>query len=574
MFSYDFKSMSCAATVAILLLSPMAVVAQAVQSAQGGGENATPSKWEIFAGYSYLAPRATLQTTVDKKPVTATFHDVNFGQIGSYSFFFNRYLGIQGEVGVHEWGIQNSNPPGKNGTENNNDGFTTLAGGLVVRFPVGRLTPFVHGLGGEALIDGPAHNEYTWGPVMTVGGGLDINTPLFHHRMAIRLFQFDYEYLHVDYGTGNLGGQTGINATRYSTGVVFPVSAPSHPPVFLACSANPTSIYPGEPVTVTADAGNLNPKLNSVYSWSGDGVRGSGEKTSVDTATLAPGTYRVQCGVKEGKEGKEGLKPWQSAFASTTFTVKQFEPPTISCAANPGTIKPGESSMVTSSGVSPENRPLTYSYSAIAGTVNGNTATVEYSSVGAPPAGPVEITCNATDDKGQIATAKTSVTITLPYVPKIPHTQALCSVSFTTDLRRPTRVDNEAKACLDEVALDLQKQADAKVVVVGNADTKERARTEREEKLALKFKHMKAEDLAAERAVNVKDYLVTEKGIDPARISVMTSTADGQNVLDYLVPAGANFLSDVAGTTKVDETAVKAQPRKPLAVNKHIKNAK
>jgi hypothetical protein len=135
-------------------------------------------------------------------------------------------------------------------------------------------------------------------------------------------------------------------------------------------------------------------------------------------------------------------------------------------------------------------------------------------------------------------------------------------------------VDNEAKACLDEVALDLQKQADAKVVVVGNADTKERARTEREEKLALKFKHMKAEDLAAERAVNVKDYLVTEKGIDPARISVMTSTADGQNVLDYLVPAGANFLSDVAGTTKVDETAVKAQPRKPLAVNKHIKNAK
>ena len=35
------------------------------------------------------------------------------------------------------------------------------------------------------------------------------------------------------------------------------------------------------------------------------------------------------------------------------------------------------------------------------------------------------------------------------------------------DKKRPTRVDNEAKACLDEVALDLQRQADAKAVVVG-----------------------------------------------------------------------------------------------------------
>jgi hypothetical protein len=34
--------------------------------------------------------------------------------------------------------------------------------------------------------------------------------------------------------------------------------------------------------------------------------------------------------VKEGKPGKEGLKPWQVADASTSFTVKAYEPPTIS----------------------------------------------------------------------------------------------------------------------------------------------------------------------------------------------------------------------------------------------------
>jgi len=67
--------------------------------------------------------------------------------------------------------------------------------------------------------------------------------------------------------------------------------------------------------------------------------------------------------VKEGKAGKEGLKPGQSAEASASYTVKPFEPPTVSIAANPSTIKPGENSAITANGLSPQNRPLTYSYS-------------------------------------------------------------------------------------------------------------------------------------------------------------------------------------------------------------------
>jgi hypothetical protein len=74
-----------------------------------------------------------------------------------------------------------------------------------------------------------------------------------------------------------------------------------------------------------------------------------------------------------------------------------------------------------------------------------------------------------------------------------------------------------------------------------------------------------AVDLGAQRAVNTKDYLVTEKGIDASRVSVATGANDGQKVEDYLVPAGANFAADVSGTTPVDETAVKPAPRKPLA---------
>ena len=355
---------------------------------------------------------------------------------------------------------------------------------------------------------------------------------------------------------------------------LLPTGCKKAPPITLTAQANPPAVFPGEPVTVTATAGSvdINKKNNVIYSWSGTGVTGNGTTATVATATQAPGSYAVKAEVKEGKPGKEGLKPGQSAEASASYTVKPFEPPTISCSANPGTIKPGETSTVTAVGVSPQNRPLTYSYSASAGAVTGNGTTATFNSTGAPT-GTVGITCNVSDDKEHTATASTSVNILAPYVPPVPHTQALSSISFATDKKRPTRVDNEAKAVLDEIALEAQKQPDAKLVVVGEANAKEKEKTAKEQKAALKHKHLKVEDLAAERAVNVKEYLVTEKGIDATRISVATGTADDQKVENYLVPAGANFTADVQGTTPVDETMVKPEVRKPLPAKAAHKKA-
>jgi len=115
----------------------------------------------------------------------------------------------------------------------------------------------------------------------------------------------------------------------------------------------------------------------------------------------------------------------------------------------PGTIKAGGTSTITAVGVSPQNRPLTYSYSASGGSVTGSGTTAVFNSAGAPT-GAVVIPCIATDDTGQMATSSTSVTILPPYVPPVQHSQTLCSISFATDKKRPSRVDNEAKACLDE----------------------------------------------------------------------------------------------------------------------------
>ena len=346
------------------------------------------------------------------------------------------------------------------------------------------------------------------------------------------------------------------------------------PPITLSAAAAPPVVYAGDPVTVTATAGAVDPNKKNVvvYSWSGTGVTGNGATATVATATLAPGSYEVKAEVKEGKKGKEGLKPGQTADATANFAVKQFEPPTVSVSASPSTIKPGETSNITAAGVSPQNRPLTYVFSATGGNVTSSGAAAVFASTGAPT-GTVNVTVTVTDDKAQTATASTSVTILAPYVAPIPHVQQLGTIDFSKDKKNPTRANNEAKASLDGIALQLQQNPDAKLVVKGEADSKEQAKTAKETEFALKHKHAKVVDLAAERAVNVKDYLVTEKGIDASRISVATDTKDSQAVETYLVPSGATFANDVTGTTVVDESAVKPHPFKAIkrAVKKVVK---
>ena len=356
MYTQTLKLMCRVLALACIATMPIAMTAQdsAKKPAATGPSADSPSRWDIFAGYSYLAPKGSVQVPQPGgTTIPYNYNAVNLGGLFSGAYFFNKYVGAQAELGIHEWGAQN--PNGSNvGTHGNDDGFTTIGGGIIFRFPTEDLTPFAHGLVGAARIDGPDHNPFKWGPDLTVGGGVDYETPFFDHRLALRVFQADYEYMHADFGPGAFGGRADINAARLSGGLVFHVSSLAPPPpVTISCSASPTSVFPGEPVALTATAGMLNPKMHVIYSWSGDGVTGSDTTAKVDTSSLAPGTHTVNCGVKEGKPGKEGLKPWETADGTTTFTVKEFEPPTISCSASPTTIKPGESSTITASGVSP-----------------------------------------------------------------------------------------------------------------------------------------------------------------------------------------------------------------------------
>jgi len=259
-------------------------------------------------------------------------------------------------------------------------------------------------------------------------------------------------------------------------------------------------------------------------------VKGSGASATVATATLAPGTYTVQAQVKEGKPGKEGLKPWQSASASASFTVKAFEPPTISCSASPSTLKVGETSTVTAGGVSPQNRPLTYTYSASSGSISGNGATAEFSAAGAP-AGTVQITCNVSDDKGQSATATTSVSIAAP-PPSIPAITAaapemkrlearlaLHSVFFPTAQPRIEKPDGgllpSQEGTLSTLASDFKQylalKPDAHLILSGHADVRGSAEYN--------------QALSERRVARAKMFLI-EKGVPEASIETRSLGKD------------------------------------------------
>jgi hypothetical protein len=268
--------------------------------------------------------------------------------------------------------------------------------------------------------------------------------------------------------TGPIAGLT------FNTGGKPPV------PPSLSCSASPSQVFPGDPVTITANAEGLNPKLNALYSWSGDAVSGSGTTASINTSTLKPGTYTVQGNLKEGKPGKEGLKPWQTAGCSATYTVKEFEPPTLACSATPTDLKPGDSSTVTAQGVSPQNRPLTYSYQASGGTISGSGNTATFSSAGAS-SGPAQITCSVSDDKGHTVAASTGVNIQAPPPPPPPlppPSLLLHSVFFPTALPNEKRPDKGLAASQEQILTGLasefknylQVKPDARLTLTGHAD--------------------------------------------------------------------------------------------------------
>ncbi len=242
-----------------------------------------------------------------------------------------------------------------------------------------------------------------------------------------------------------------------------------------------------------------------------------------------PGDYIVTGRVSEGS------RPTQHAECAAGYRIQAFDPPTISCSANPSSILPGGVSTITSEGRSPQNRPLNFSFATTAGQIAGNKATGSLSAADVSP-GIINVTCNVVDDLGKSASSTTTVTVVAPPPPPAPAARTLCTISFDRDRKRPVRVDNEAKGCLDDIALEMNRESDATLVIVGKHGPEE------------------APETSSERALNVRQYLTAEKGIDANRIELRTGESTGRSADNILVPPGATW--DTGGTTRFDPTRV------------------
>lgn len=506
----------------------------------------TTPRAELFLGYSYL--RAVPTLAPHNRMVWLN------GGSTSIAFNFNSYLGLVADFG----GFVDSelrltgagaNPPRV--ADSGGTAFSYLGGPRLSYRRFARVTPFgqvlfgaIHaskvtlsGCSGRLCTPLPTENAFA----LTAGGGLDLRV---RPHLAVRLIQAEYLMTRfADLTTGKRQEQDDI---RLSTGLVYRFGGSPPPPIMtFTCAASPASVYIGDPISVSGTALNLNPRKTQTYTWSADGgkISGTTATANIDTGTASPGTYTARGHVSED------MQPGRSADCSATYTVMAFGPPELSCSANPSTVAPGDSSMITASATTPQNRPLTYSYSASQGTITGATSTATLNTSAVSP-GVITVTCNVADDKGHAAAATTTVTVQTPQPPPAPSTQKLCSIDFKRDTRRPTRVDNEAKACLDGIALDLQRSPEAKLAIIGNATSDEGT----------------GGKSAAQRAVNTRDYLVREKGVDGARIAVYTGAGNSKSVDTTLIPAGAAL--DPSGITPVDDS-VKPVARKALAKRRH-----
>src|SRR5208282_2821385 len=219
-----------------------------------------------------------------------------------YRLYDGKYLKFDALGGIRYWHVGLSNALEPSGLSSS------------------RSTNWVDGLGGGRFI-----LPFGEKAALTVAGDAGAGQAILDYQL-LGLLNFNltrkfgmavgWRYLYENYRPSN--NQFVYNPTISGAIAGFTYNFGGKPPVppTASCSASPTQVFPGEPVTVTATPEGLNPKMNTVYSWSGNGVTGTETTASINTSGLKPGTYQVEGTLKEGKPGKEGLKPWEVANCS------------------------------------------------------------------------------------------------------------------------------------------------------------------------------------------------------------------------------------------------------------------
>lgn len=493
-------------------------------------------KYDIFAGYQWLNPGGNIPGGPDGMGGVLPFKLPSMGKGGGLAFGYNFHpnFALEGDIGL-----------------NLKDQFDVSTYSIGPRFTWRGegINFFAHTLLGDNHLTSPVGARNGIGAIL--GGGIDL--PIMR-RMSLRLIEADYQWARQNYASIVPSNQPDLRhatfgGARLRTGVVFNFGGEPEVPPSATCSVDHAEVMQGEPVTATVQTSNFNPKHPLTYSWTANGGNVSGKDTTatIDTKGVAGGNYTVTAHVTDPKNKKNG-----EATCTANYTVKEppKNPPTMSCTASPTSLQAGGTATITCTCTSPDGVPVNVAgWSATGGTVSGSGNSGTLNTTGASP-GPITVSATCTDSRGLTANSSAQVTVENPPPPP-PKASKLSQCDFP-NTKKPWRVDNTCKAILDDVALRLQQEPDAKLVIVGNADPSE-----------------KRKNLAAERAVDSKAYLSggeAKQAIDASRIETRAGNGGTKTAEYWVVPAGASF--DSTGTEPVDETKVKAIPDHPAAAAK------
>jgi hypothetical protein len=521
----------------VLIALPSLLNAQTAPKAPTVLSDDTVPKWELFVGYQWLNPGGNVpDQSTPPNALKLPSMPKGFGTNVAYNFTNN--LALEANYGFN-W-------------NSSYDNVSMFSVGPKLTYRGDGVNYFVHTLIGFERISSQANNASN-GVAALLGGGMDLK---LWKPVTLRLFEADFQWAHANFAAevpteDSSLRRSDFDGVRLTTGLVFNFGGAPEVPVAAACSIDHNEVMVGEPLHATVAASNFNPKHTLTYTWASNGGKIEGKDTgaAIDTNGVNAGSYTVTATVTDPKAKKNN-----TASCTANFTVKPLNPPQVSCSASPAAVDAGTPSTITCACTSPDNATVTVGgWTSSAGSIAGSGNSATLTTTGAS-AGPITVNATCTDSRGLTASTTSTVTVNNPPPPPPPPPQASkVNECEYPNLKKPWRVDNTCKAELDDVALKLQQDPDAKLVVVGNAGPKE-----------------KRKNLAAERALNVKAYISggeAKQNIDPSRIETRTGNAGTATSEQWIVPAGATF-PEADSTTPVDETKVKAVPDHPKPVAK------
>jgi outer membrane protein OmpA-like peptidoglycan-associated protein len=269
-------------------------------------------------------------------------------------------------------------------------------------------------------------------------------------------------------------------------------------PPTVTCTVSPQQITQDEKATVHANVVVPKKGMKVTYAWTSSGgkVSGKDDTATFDATGVVPGKYSVTVTVAD--------KYKHSVPCMTEITVeKKYLPPTVTCSVSPSSIQVGETATVRANATSPDGSPLTYSWT-VSGTPQAASAPdFTFGSAGRQPGestiavtvntGKYSYTVTATVDNGRGGRASCTMTVNISQKIKVP--------GFASGRNR---VDNVAKAILDNAAVQMKNDPHLRASIAGYTDgSRHEARIK---------------GLGLKRAQAVVDYLVS-KGIDASRLS-------------------------------------------------------